>query len=100
MAFEKMIKNAFNQSRDNCRYGDTLEEIAEIQDYIKNAKRICIPNKTGIKVKVLNEVFKKTYAFMDISLNNIKKNIMKNEELKKEKEKNKNNNINELRFSR
>ncbi len=58
MAFEKMIKNAFNQSRDNCRYGDTLEEIAEIQDYIKNAKRICIPNKTGIKVKVLNEVLK------------------------------------------
>ena len=58
MAFEKMIKNAFNQSRDNCRYGDTLEEIAEIQDYIKNAKSICIPNKTGIKVKVLNKVLK------------------------------------------
>ena len=50
--------------------------------------------------KVLNEVFKKTYAFMDISLNNIKKNIMKNEELKKEKEKKKDNKINELGYSR
>ena len=56
MAFERMIKNAFEESRNNCRFGDTLEEIREIQDYIKNAKRICIPNKNGIKVEVLNKV--------------------------------------------
>ena len=59
MAFEKMIKNAFEESRNNCRFGDTLEEIREIQDYIKNAKKICIPNKNGIKVDVLNEVLRK-----------------------------------------
>lgn len=56
MAFEKMIRNAFEESRDDRRFGDTLEEIAEIQDYIKNAERIFIPNKNGIKVEVLNRV--------------------------------------------
>ena len=56
MAFEKMIKNAFDESRNNCRFGDTIEEIKEIQDYIKNAKKIYIPNKDGIKVEVLNKV--------------------------------------------
>ena len=56
MAFEKMIKNAFEESENNCRFGDTLEEVREIQDYIKNARKIYIPNKNGIKVKVLNQV--------------------------------------------
>ena len=56
MAFEKMIRNAFEESRDNCRFGDTLEEISEIQDYIRNAEKIYVPNKNGIKVEVLNEV--------------------------------------------
>lgn len=58
MAFEEMIKNAFEESRQDCRFGDTLEEIAEIQDYIKNAQKIYIPNKNGIKVEVLNQVLK------------------------------------------
>ena len=58
MAFEKMIKNAFDESENNTRLGDTLEEITEIQDYIKNAEKIYIPNKNGIKVKVLNGVLK------------------------------------------
>lgn len=56
MAFEKVIKNAFEESQNNRRFGDTLEEIAEIQNYMKNAKKIYIPNKNGIKVEVLNEV--------------------------------------------
>jgi hypothetical protein len=58
MAFEKMIRNAFEESRNDCRFGDTLEEIAEIQDYIRNAQKIYIPNKNGIKVEVLNEVLR------------------------------------------
>lgn len=53
-----MIQNAFEESRNDCRFGDTLEEIAEIQDYIRNAENIYIPNKNGIKVEVLNEVLK------------------------------------------
>ena len=56
MAFERMIKNAFEESRNYCRFGDTIEEIREIQDYIRNAKKIYIPNKNGIKVEVLNQV--------------------------------------------
>lgn len=56
MAFEKMIKNAFEESQNNTRLGDTLEEISEIQDYIRNVEKIYIPNKNGIKVEVLNQV--------------------------------------------
>ena len=58
MAFEKMIRNAFEQSRNNTRFGDTFEEIAELQNYIRNAEKIYIPNKNGIKVEVLNRVLK------------------------------------------
>ena len=56
MAFERIIRNAFEESRNNCRFGDTIEEITEIQNYIKNAEKIFIPNKNGIKVEVLNQV--------------------------------------------
>lgn len=56
MAFEQMIQNAFEESRNNCRYGDTIEEINEIQNYIRNAKKIYVPNKNGIKVDILNKV--------------------------------------------
>ena len=56
MAFEKMIQNAFEESLNDSRFGDTLEEIQEIQNYIKNAKKVYIPNKNGIKVGVLNKV--------------------------------------------
>lgn len=56
MAFEKMIQNAFEESLNDSRFGDTLEEIQEIQNYITNAKKVYIPNKNGIKVEVLNKV--------------------------------------------
>ena len=56
MAFEKMIQNAFEYYLNDSRFGDTLEEIQEIQNYIKNAKKVYIPNKNGIKVEVLNKV--------------------------------------------
>ena len=58
MAFEKMIHNEFEEYRNNCRFGDTLEEIHEIQEYINNAKKVCVPNKNGIKVEVLNKVLR------------------------------------------
>ena len=58
MAFEEMIKKALDESRNNCRLGDTLEEVREIQNYIKNAEKIYIPNKNGIKVDVLNKVLR------------------------------------------
>lgn len=55
MAFEESIRKASNQSYEGTRKGDTLEEIKEIQDYIRNAK-IVVPNKNGIKVEVINNV--------------------------------------------
>lgn len=58
MAFEEMIKKALDESRNNCRLGDTLEEVQEIQNYIKNAEKIYIPNKNGIKVDILNKVLR------------------------------------------
>ena len=42
MAFEKMIKKAFDESLNDCRFGDTLDEIKEIQNYIQNAEKIYI----------------------------------------------------------
>ena len=56
MAFERIIKNAFEESENNSRLGDTIEEINEIQKYIKNEKKIYITNKNCIKVNVLNKV--------------------------------------------
>ena len=53
-----MIRNAFEESENNIRFGDTFEEIREIQEYIRNAERVYIPNKNGIKVEVLNNVLK------------------------------------------
>ena len=58
MAFEEMIKKASAQSFDGVRKGDTIEEIKEIQEYIRNSK-IIIPNKNGIKVEVMNSVLSK-----------------------------------------
>lgn len=56
MAFERIIKNAYEESENGTRKGDTVEEITAIQDYIKNSRKIYIPNKNGIKVEVLNKV--------------------------------------------
>ena len=58
MAFEESIRKASTQSYEGTRKGDTVEEIKEIQNYIRNAK-IVVPNKNGIKVEVINEVLKK-----------------------------------------
>ncbi|WP_458402898.1 DUF3236 domain-containing protein [Methanobrevibacter sp.] len=73
MAFEKMIKNAFEESDNDCRLGDSIEEILEIQEYIKNAKKIYVPNKNGIKVEVLNEVFKE-YGLPEVKILQINTN--------------------------
>lgn len=56
MAFEEIIKNAYEESEKGTRKGDTNAEITAIQNYIKNARNIYIPNKNGIKVEVLNKV--------------------------------------------
>lgn len=49
MAFEKMIHDAFEESRNNSRLGDTTDEINEIKEYIKNAKKFMFQIKMGLK---------------------------------------------------
>ena len=56
MALEEIIKNAYEESENGTRKGDSLKEVEAIQDYIKNSKKVYVPNKNGIKVNVLNKV--------------------------------------------
>jgi hypothetical protein len=54
--FKEYIHNAYMESYDNTRRGDKLEEIEAIQEYIRSAKKIVIPNWNDTKVKIINEV--------------------------------------------
>ena len=52
MAFERMIKNAFEQSQNNCRFGDTIEEImnspkttADLEIQLKKSWKFRITSK-------------------------------------------------------
>lgn len=58
LAFEEIIKEACAESINGTRLGDKEKEIQALQNYIKNAKKIIVPNKNGIKVEVLNKVLK------------------------------------------
>lgn len=59
MAFEEIIKHATEESMNGTRTGDTVKEVNAIQSYIRNAEKIIVPNKNGIKVKVINKVLSK-----------------------------------------
>lgn len=74
MALERIIKNAFEESENYCRFGDTLEEITEIQKYIKNAGNIYVPNKNGKKVEVINQVLKE-YGLAEAKILQINTNM-------------------------
>ena len=58
MAFEDLIKIALEESISGLRKGDKKEEVKAIQNYLKNAKKIFVPNKNNTKVKVINEVLR------------------------------------------
>ena len=58
MIFEDLIKIAFEESIRGVRKGDKEEEVEAIQNYLKSAKKIFVPNKNNIKVKVINEVLR------------------------------------------
>lgn len=59
MAFENIIKNAAKESMEGTRTGDKKEEVLAIQNYIKNAKKVFVPNKNNIKTQVINEILEK-----------------------------------------
>lgn len=56
MKFEDIIRNAFEESINNTRKGDTEEEVEFIRNIILSAKKIVVPNKNHVKTRVINEV--------------------------------------------
>ncbi|MBP2133573.1 hypothetical protein J2128_001527 [Methanomicrobium sp. W14] len=59
MSFEDIIKNAFLESMNGERRGDTPGETEMIREYIKDSKKIVVPNCNDQKVEAINEVLKK-----------------------------------------
>lgn len=58
MNLEKSIKNAYQESVDGTRRGDSFAEVQEIKEYIENAKRIIVPNWNKAKIEIINQVLK------------------------------------------
>lgn len=56
MSLEKCIGNAFRESADGVRKGDTPAELAEIRKYLLSSRTIVVPNHNGVKINVINEV--------------------------------------------
>ncbi len=56
MSLEEIIRNAYEESENYSREGDSLKEVEAIQDYIRSSRKVYVPNKNGIKVDVLNSV--------------------------------------------
>ena len=58
MSIEESIRNAYYESYDKFRTGDTLSEVETIRECIRSAKSITIPNWNDEKFTVVNEVLK------------------------------------------
>lgn len=56
MTLEDKIRNAYRESAEGMRRGDTSSEIEEIRQYITSAKKIVIPNHNDDKVRAITEV--------------------------------------------
>lgn len=59
MKIERIIKNACDQSINQERTGDTEEEIKFIQNYLKSARRIIVPSRNNVKVRIICQVLRK-----------------------------------------
>ncbi|WP_281774239.1 MULTISPECIES: DUF3236 domain-containing protein [Methanobacterium] len=56
MDFENTVKNAYQESAEGKRRGDTEEELHSLQKHIRSARKIVVPNRNTVKTKVINEV--------------------------------------------
>lgn len=56
MDFEKTIKNAYQESVQDERFGDTEEELISLRKHIRSCKTIVVPNRNMVKAKAINEV--------------------------------------------
>jgi len=59
MSFEKTIKNAYQESVQDERFGDTDDELIALRNHIRSCKRIVVPNKNTVKTSAINEVLTK-----------------------------------------
>lgn len=55
MEFSEIIRMAAEESIGGIRRGDKESEVKAIQDYIKNAELIIVPNKNGLKLDSINQ---------------------------------------------
>jgi hypothetical protein len=58
MSLEEKTRNAYSESAHGTRKGDSLPEVEEIQQYVKNASKIVVPNRNDVKITVINEVLR------------------------------------------
>ncbi len=56
MTLETIIKDAYNESYHGFRRGDTPHEVEIIQEYIRTATSIIVPNWNDAKITVINQV--------------------------------------------
>ncbi|BDZ68052.1 DUF3236 domain-containing protein [Methanobacterium ferruginis] len=56
MNIEKTIKNAYQESVRDERFGDTEDELIALRNHIRSCKRIVVPNKNTVKTSAINEV--------------------------------------------
>lgn len=56
MSLEQIIQNAYLESVNGVRRGDTGEEVEEIREYIRRSRVIVVPNCSGEKFSAINEV--------------------------------------------
>ncbi|MCC7551610.1 MAG: DUF3236 domain-containing protein [Methanobacterium sp.] len=59
MNIEKTIKNAYQESVRDERFGDTEDELIALRNHIRSCKRIVVPNKNTVKTSAINEVLTK-----------------------------------------
>ena len=56
MRLEDHVKNAYCESAEGRRTGDTAAELIGIRHYIRGAKNIVVPNRNTVKIMTINEV--------------------------------------------
>ena len=56
MDLEKTTRDAYHESSSGIRKGDTPAELEAVRRYIRAAKKIVVPNRTGEKLAAINRV--------------------------------------------
>ena len=57
--FDETVRNAYQESVQDERFGDTEDELIALRNHIRSCKRIVVPNKNTLKTSAINEVLTK-----------------------------------------